>query len=135
VWVQGVGGMTRLNSRFFSITKIDNDHYSLQDPVTGASIDASAFAAYTVGGTAARVYTVVSPYAAADLALLKFTQSADVMTFTHPNYQPRKLVRSGATSWAFSALAAAASQAAPTAVSATPAVGAATRPTATWSWR
>lgn len=125
VWVISVGGMSRLNSRFFLITKIDNDHFTLQDPATGANIDATAFAAYTAGGTAARVYTIVSPYAAADLALLKFTQSADVMTFTHPNYQPRKLVRSGATNWAFSALAAAATQAPPTGVVVTPAVGAA----------
>ncbi|CAN5950712.1 unnamed protein product [Sphagnum jensenii] len=39
------------------------------------------------------VYQLASPYAAADLPLLKFVQSADVMTLTHPNYPPYNLSR------------------------------------------
>jgi hypothetical protein len=125
IWVQSVGGMTRLNGRFFIVTVVDANHVSLTDAVFGTAIDSTAFAAYTAGGTAARVYTLVSPYAQADLALVKFTQSADTLTLTHPNYQPRQLKRIGATNWAFSLVAASAGQAAPVAVSAVPAVGAA----------
>lgn len=61
----------------------------------------------TSGGTVARIYTVVAPYAAVDLPYLKFTQSADTMTLTLVNtgtnteYPPYDLVRSGNTSWAF----------------------------------
>ena len=36
---------------------------------------------------------IVSPYAQADLALVKLIQSADVMWLTHPKYQPRTLRR------------------------------------------
>src|SRR5215204_3973252 len=35
----------------------------------------------------------------ADLPRLKFTQSADTMTLTHPGYAPRDLTRSGHASW------------------------------------
>jgi len=44
-------------------------------------------------------YEVVTTYAEADLFQLKFTQSADVLYITHPNYAPRKLSRTGHTSW------------------------------------
>lgn len=44
-------------------------------------------------------YEVATPYAAADLMSLKFTQSADVLYITHNNYAPRKLNRLGATNW------------------------------------
>lgn len=124
VWITGVGGMTRLNGRFFIVQGVAANTFTLQD-TNGVAIDSSAYAAYTAGGSASRVYTITSPYAAADLALLKFTQSADVMTFTHPSYQPRQLVRSGATNWAFNAISSAAAQASPTGVTVTPATGAA----------
>lgn len=49
--------------------------------------------------------TVVSPYADTDLADLDWTQSLDTMILVHPDYEPRKLVRTGShTSWALSTL-------------------------------
>lgn len=124
IYVASVGGMTRLNGRFFIVQNALPNTYSLTD-ANGTAIDSSAYAAYTAGGTASRVYTIASPYAAADLATLKYVQSADVMTLTHPSYQPRQLIRSGATSWAFSAVGASASMQPATALVVTPAVGAA----------
>lgn len=49
-------------------------------------------------------YEVTTPYAAADLARLRFTQSADVLYIVHPNYEPRKLTRTGHTSWTLSTI-------------------------------
>ena len=46
-------------------------------------------------------YEIVSPYGTADLDALNFTQSADILFIAHPSYQPRQLIRSGDTSWAF----------------------------------
>ena len=43
----------------------------------------------------ARLYTLATPYATADLPLLKYVQSADTMTLTHPSYAPRNLTRTG----------------------------------------
>jgi len=46
--------------------------------------------------------TVTTPYAHTDLALLKYVQSADTMTLTHPNFAARKLTRSSHTAWTLS---------------------------------
>lgn len=40
-----------------------------------------------------------SPYAANDIRLIKYTQSADVMFLVHPNYPPMTLTRNSHTSW------------------------------------
>ena len=48
------------------------------------------------GGTA---YEIATPYTEADLPYLKFTQSADTVYIAHPDYAPRKLTRTGHTSW------------------------------------
>ena len=51
--------------------------------------------------TGGNPYAIVSPYGTADLDALNFTQSADILFIAHPSYQPRQLIRSGDTSWAF----------------------------------
>lgn len=42
---------------------------------------------------------IATPYDVLDIFDLKFTQSADVMTITHPDYAPRQLTRSSHTAW------------------------------------
>lgn len=62
---------------------------------------------YTNGGqllSGGTPYTVTTPYTSADLWGLNFTQSADVMYITHPNYPPKVLKRFGATNWTISDL-------------------------------
>lgn len=100
IYVTGVQGMTQVNGRFFqlrgafAITALLGDLSVADNP-----IDSTAFNAWTAGGTAARVYTIATPWAAADLPLLKFTQSADVMTICHPDYPTYQLTRTGHTAW------------------------------------
>ena len=48
------------------------------------------------GGSA---YEIASPYLEAELFEIKFAQSADTMYICHPNHHPRKLTRTGHTSW------------------------------------
>lgn len=45
------------------------------------------------------VYEIPTPYVTEDLPLLKFSQSGDVVTITHPSYDPRDLARFAATRW------------------------------------
>lgn len=125
VEIYDVGGMKRLNSRRFRVAGVTTHTFQLTDPVSGANIDGTAFAAYTSGGTAARVYTLSTPYATADLDELKFVQSADVMTLTHRGYAPRQLSRTGHTSWTLTTITFAPTQAAPTSLVITPATPAA----------
>lgn len=49
-------------------------------------------------------YEVATPYTASDLQDLSFVQSADVLYIAHKNYAPRKLQRSGPTSWALNTI-------------------------------
>mgnify|MGYP001280224881 CR=1 FL=1 len=49
-------------------------------------------------------YEIVSPYSQDDIDELKFTQSADILYLTHPDYQTRKLSRTGHTAFSFSVL-------------------------------
>lgn len=49
-------------------------------------------------------YEVATTYTAAQINDIAFAQSADVLYLAHPEHPPRKLVRSGPTSWTLSAI-------------------------------
>ena len=49
-------------------------------------------------------YEVSHPYGLADLDSIQFAQSADTLYLAHPNYAPRKLTRSGHTSWTLTSI-------------------------------
>ena len=99
VVLSGIVGMTRLNGNVYRMGATTVNTFELKDPQTGANVDTSAYAAYTSGGTLARVYDVNHDYADADLKDLRFAQTADVMYIVHPSYSPRKLSRTGHTAW------------------------------------
>jgi len=113
VFLSGIVGMTQLNQRYAIITNATTNTYTLTD-MYGAPINTVAYGGYLSGGSAARVYTISTPYAATDLALLKFTQSADTMTLTHPSYSPYTLKRLGNANWQLAAVTFQPSSAAPT---------------------
>lgn len=125
VYLAAIGGMTQLNGQTLIVVRLDADHYSLTD-VYGNAIDTTAFGAYTAGGTAARIYTLVTPWAEADLAYIKFTQSADVMTLTCWNqqtgtsYSAYDLARLSDANWTLTAFGIGATIAAPSGVIASP---------------
>jgi hypothetical protein len=127
VYLQSVVGMTRVNQRRFLIKNATTNTFTLADQVTDADIDATAYAAYASGGTVARVYTLVSPYAIADTLTLDDAQSADVMTLTHQLYAPRELTRTDHDNWAFTTPAFAPSTASPTGVAVAAGGGTVTR--------
>src|SRR6266404_1749349 len=106
-----VAGMTQANNKQYLVVVVDANHFSLQD-LSGNTLNTAGFGIFT-SGTVASLYEIVSPYAAADLALLKFTQSADTMTLTHPSYPPYDLTRTGDTAWAFTAVSIGSAIAAP----------------------
>lgn len=54
---------------------------------------------YTSGASAGQPVEVVTPYAQDDLFMLKFTQSADVMTICHVAYPPMEIRRYGNEDW------------------------------------
>ncbi|MDX7082505.1 phage tail protein [Serratia marcescens] len=54
---------------------------------------------YSSGASAGLPVDVATPWAAGDIDLLKYTQSADVMTVCHPNYPPMEIQRYAHDDW------------------------------------
>lgn len=123
VYIVGVGGMISLNGLTYIVANKTTNTFTLTD-LFGNAINTTGLPAYTSGGTASRIYTVVAPYAAVDLPYLKYTQSADTMSLTCVNtttdteYPAYDLERLGATDWTFTADTFAAAISAPTGVTA-----------------
>jgi len=99
VSIADVVGMTELNVRRYIIANKTTNTFELTDQVTGVNVDGSAFTAYTSGGTVSKVFEIVTPYAVADTILLKYQQTADVMTLTHDVYETRELTRTDHDAW------------------------------------
>lgn len=79
VFLSGINGMTELNGQTAIVGAASGGGFSLFD-VFGDPIDTTLYAPYGSGGTAARVYTLATPWAEADLQWLKWAQSEDVLS-------------------------------------------------------
>jgi hypothetical protein len=77
----------------------------LTHQVTGVNIDGTAFTAYSSGGDIGKVYEIVSPYAAADTYDITFSQKADTMYLSHPDYPVYELTRTDHDAWTISEMA------------------------------
>lgn len=104
-----------IGNRFHRITVTGANTFTTAD-LWGAATVAS-------GTTAARVYTLASPYLEADLFDLHYTQSSDVMTLVHPGYAARELSRLGATNWTLTSVSFVPTVTPPSGVTVTPTIG------------
>jgi hypothetical protein len=106
VFLTGVQGMTQVNGQTYVLVRNLPGQYTLHD-VYGNVINTSGFGRYTALGTAARIFTLATIYAEADLEWLKVTESADVMSIccvnqlTGAEYPPQDLSRFSDTNWTF----------------------------------
>ncbi len=92
-------GMRELSGSVLVVCNATDETFQLSRKGAVQGIDSSGYAAYGGGSEVARVYRLATPYAAADLAGLTWIQSADVMYLVHPNYDVRRLSRTGHTAW------------------------------------
>lgn len=93
IYVQGIVGMVELNARTLRVSMVITDYVALED-FQGVPVDTTNYGAYTGGGTAARIYTVATPWLAPDLFDLNYAQSADVITIVHQKYPVMDITRS-----------------------------------------
>lgn len=123
-YLSGITGMVELNGRYVKIANVNTgaNTFELTD-LNGNAINSVPYGAYVSGGTFATVFEIATPYLEADLLDLHYTQSADVLTITHPGYQQRELRRLGATNWTLTALSFTPTQTAPTEVRVAATVG------------
>lgn len=93
VFVTGVTGTLgpRINNRFWTVTQIDADDFTIPFNSTGLT--------HSSAGTVRRVYEIENPYVAGDLPNLVTAQSADVLYIACPTRFPRKLLRFADDNW------------------------------------
>lgn len=112
--VTGVVGMTQLNAQYFSVLAVAGASVTIGD-LNGNAIDSTGYSGYVSGGSAARVYTIPSPYTSADdLRLIKFALSINQMILCHPNYAPYILTLVAPANWTLVPISIGASINAPT---------------------
>jgi hypothetical protein len=119
VFLDNLAGPATLNDRYFEVVVTSATQFSLKD-MWGVAVSTLSLAAHTGGtGTFARVYTITTPYVETDLFDIHYDQSGDIVTLTHPSYQPRELKRLGATNWTLTTVVAGASVPPPSGVTVT----------------
>ena len=95
-WVFFTGTGTALDNRSWVVATVLSPTMFTVNDLDG---NPGPTVASTAGGTVARIYTLTTPYAGSDLALLKFVQSADVLTVCHTSYAPMDLTRTQHWAW------------------------------------
>jgi hypothetical protein len=84
-----------VSGKYYIIDNATPNTFTLTDLV-GNAINTNPFVLPT---SASRVYTIASPYAAADLALVKFAQNVNQLILCHPSYAPHVLTLISPTNW------------------------------------
>jgi hypothetical protein len=98
--VTGTGSMPSLNRTFV----VQNDISPTEILVNLEASELPVSGVYGGGGQINAPVELSTPYLSADLASLRYTQSADVVTIVNQLYTPYEFVRLGATSFTFDAI-------------------------------
>lgn len=114
VFTSGFSGGTwsTINSKYFIVTAATTNTFELTS-LSGTLLDTSGLGTWSAGNVA-RIYTLPSPYAAGDLAKLKYAQNVNTLVICHPSYVPYVLTLNSAASWTITAIAFGSSVSAPT---------------------
>lgn len=89
--LSGLVGMPELNNKQFLITGLSGTTFNLADPVTGTTLDTSAYPAAATSGRANKVYELTTPYSALDLLSLQGAATDGRMYLVCPRQVPYKL--------------------------------------------
>jgi hypothetical protein len=98
---------------YYIVQNVTTNTFTLTD-LFGNAVNTNPFA---LPAAASRVYTLPSPYAAADIGLIKYAQNVNVLILCHPNYAPQVLTLVTATNWTLNAIVFGTTIATPTNVS------------------
>lgn len=126
IFVSGVSGMTQINNRYFIINTTPSANTFTVKDLFGVPLNTIGFGTFTGTASARRVYTITTPYLAADLALLKFVFNVNNMTITHADYPASVLTLITPTNWTLIPIAYGTAIPAPTGVAVATTLGAGT---------
>jgi len=93
VFIDGIVGVPEINNNYYVITSTGAGTFTLN------GVDSTAYAAYTSGGTAEKIFEVATTYLSAIIFFLTYAQSADVMPIAHSDHKPAELKRIADTNW------------------------------------
>lgn len=105
VYITGVVGMTQVNNREFIVAGVNTgaNTFQLTDS-DGNNVNTTNYDTYSSAGTVGEIFEVATTYQDTDLAELRVTQSADTLFLFHPDFAPKKLLRTSALVWTLSNL-------------------------------
>lgn len=108
VYIQGVTGSVRangisgVNGRWFRVDAVSDAAVTLEDPY-GFPLSSAAWTAYSSGGTIARAIKIGPPtyneIAGVPKFEIRYVQSGDILTLTHPDMAPHDVRRLSHDSW------------------------------------
>lgn len=116
VFATGWAGLTNVNGNYFIVAAGTSGSQVVVTDLNGNPVTFTG--TYTGGGQLQRVYTISTPYAAADLNLIKYVQNVTSLILCHPNYAPAALTLIAANNWQFTTISFGATINAPTGTSA-----------------
>lgn len=128
VFITGVSGVTSsgvslVNDRVFIVATAPTADTMTVTDLWGTTLNTTGATAWSSGGTVSRLYELAFPYADTEVFDVGYAQTADTMLLAHLSYAPRKLTRTGHTSWTVSTITFGPVQAAPTNEAAAATVG------------
>lgn len=97
--IANVVGTTELNGGRYVVHNPTGTDFYIRSKISGNDVDSSLYTAYVSGGEVDSIYEIVTPWTAADLPLVKFAQSADVLTMVHVDYPIQELQRFALNDW------------------------------------
>ena len=105
VYLEDPNGTSAFHQAVLEVESISTSFITFK-MVGGVNADTSTGDWGTIGASAtlSEVYEVASPYSITDLPFLQTTQDVDTVFIAHPAYQPRSLLRTSDTNWAFTSL-------------------------------
>lgn len=113
VLVGNVASMTQISLRYFQVLSVAGDDVTIGD-LNGNPINSTAYTPFTGPANIYRIYTISSPYADTDLALVKFTQNVKDLILCHPSYPPYVLTLVQSDNWTLAPIVFGTTAAAPT---------------------
>lgn len=93
VYATGVGGMTELNNREFTVANKTANTFEL------SGINSTSYTTFTSGGSIKKITEVTTSYLEADLPKLDYAQNADKLTVVHQAYQSKDYTRTSDIAW------------------------------------
>ncbi len=97
--INDIVGMTELNGKRFRVLGVPGAANITLEDLDGVSLDGTGFTAYISGGVSSKIVEIANPYTEDQLLDIQFSQTADLLYFTHIEVPIQKLTRSSDTAW------------------------------------